>query len=720
MGIRGAANGVCMAGAAVLMTALAALILSWTTTALAAGPVPPCAEPVENCQTADQLGHGSDSAIGAVSDFNPVAGFAARENLTIDSSGTISGLCWWGVYVDFDAGADCGPGTIADAFTVTYYENLDGLPPKPGAILAGPFDVTATLVKAATGNLVPSGFGDLIEYEYSATHGGVGLPAGTCVWVEIRNDTTGSVPNCVWLWSTAPSLAEGGIGDELSWQNSIENDFDLAVCVNLALGDPMQCHLDIDPACVDAVNPCSEASTEPGCADQECCTLVCIQVPFCCVIEWDIQCVGVAGDLCGQCGDTDSGNCFAANFTPFCDDMCDAVTCIGCCQVVCALDPACCQDNGIGWDGICAFEALLFCSCGPGDEPPNDDCVAATPIGLGDTALENLCATVSPPSHETCNDGNLMGLGLDVWFRYDADFTGPLLVSTCGQVGYDTQLAVYEGCDCQALSDPPLACNDEGAPCPPGSSLLVTDVVLGTCYLIRVGSGSLAPSGAGTLTLSSTVPPVCDISPFPPGSIPEGEPCGDDTNGGCDTPKPMFTPVQLDDIVQGTAWAALGTRDTDWYELVLTADTAVTLSVEAEFPFIVGIAETDPAGSGSCFDTTGFIEPAAVGDTCGTAEVTVVLGPGTWWPFVAPSVFDGLPCPEGVSAANDYTLSVTGVLACPWDCETVPDAQVGINDFLALLSQWGQVAVSCEMGLGAPGVGIEEFLDLLAHWGPCP
>ena len=32
----------------------------------------------------------------------------------------------------------------------------------------------------------------------------------------------------------------------------------------------------------------------------------------------------------------------------------------------------------------------------------------------------------------------------------------------------------------------------------------------------------------------------------------------------------------------------------------------------------------------------------------------------------------------------------------------------------------GQVEVSCEMGLGPPGVGIDEFLALLAHWGPCP
>ena len=703
-----------------MMIALAALIVTSTATALTAPGELPCAAPVENCQTADQLGHGGGSIVAALSDVNPAAGFATRDNLVIDNGGTINGICWWGLYVDFDAGADCGPGTVPDIFTVTYYENVEGLPPEPGDVIAGPFDVTATVVKAATGNLVPSGFGDLVEYEYSASHGDVVVLAGDCVWVEIRNDTTGSDPACVWFWSTAPSLAEGGIGDALSWSNDIQNDFDLAFCVNLALGDPMQCDLVVDPGCFDAVNPCGEASTLPGCSDHECCTLVCAELPFCCVVAWNSQCVAAAGDICGQCGETGSGNCFAANFTPFCDDKCGAVSCIGCCQLICGLDPVCCQDNGVGWDGICAFEALQFCSCGPGDAPPNDDCKDASPIGLGDTALDNICATVSPPDHETCNDGTLTGLGLDVWFSYDAGFTGPLLVSTCGQVTYDTQIAVYEGCDCQTLSDPPLACNDQGAGCPLGSSRVVVDVVQGTCYLIRVGSGSLAPFGAGQLTLSSTVPPVCDISPFPPGSIPEGETCGDNTNGGCDLPQPMFTPLQLGDIIHGTAWAALGVRDTDWYELVLAGGSEVTLSVEAEFPFIVGIAETDPAGSGDCFDTTGFVEPSAAGNTCETVEVTIVLGTGTWWPFVAPTIFDGLPCPEGVSAANDYTLSITGVSTCPWDCEPVPDALVGINDFLAMLGQWGQVAVSCELGLGPPGVGIEEFLDLLAHWGPCP
>ena len=60
--------------------------------------------------------------------------------------------------------------------------------------------------------------------------------------------------------------------------------------------------------------------------------------------------------------------------------------------------------------------------------------------------------------------------------------------------------------------------------------------------------------------------------------------------------------------------------------------------------------------------------------------------------------------------------------SCPYDCQAVPDNIVGINDFLALLAQWGQscdtASASCDR-LGPEGVGIEDFLALLALWGPC-
>jgi len=79
-----------------------------------------------------------------------------------------------------------------------------------------------------------------------------------------------------------------------------------------------------------------------------------------------------------------------------------------------------------------------------------------------------------------------------------------------------------------------------------------------------------------------------------------------------------------------------------------------------------------------------------------TAEVVVTSTYGAQSPLGAP-VGDGEPC--------------------PWDCEAVPDGNVGINDFLLLLAQWSAEG-SCDFNGG--GVGIVDFLELLANWGLCP
>lgn len=54
---------------------------------------------------------------------------------------------------------------------------------------------------------------------------------------------------------------------------------------------------------------------------------------------------------------------------------------------------------------------------------------------------------------------------------------------------------------------------------------------------------------------------------------------------------------------------------------------------------------------------------------------------------------------------------------CPWDCQDVPNGNVGIEDLLAELAQWGACCTSCDHGHGAPCVGIEDHLTLLARWG---
>ena len=239
-----------------------------------------------HCQLPDQAGHGSNSTIGAVSDL--AAGFAVAERVTSDVTASISTICGWGFYLDFDASADCGVPAPADAFTITIFGNIFGCPgSEPDTTQqAGPFAVT--VVRAATGNLIPSSAGDLVEYEYTATlPAPIPLGPGQCAWIQIVNDTSATPEPCVWVWSTAP-------GDGLSWQSGAPRDFDMALCVEFDLGDPDNCQTAINPACGEGAGACWQVNGTPGCDDVCCCTEVCEQDPLCCTVEWTQACAEVA------------------------------------------------------------------------------------------------------------------------------------------------------------------------------------------------------------------------------------------------------------------------------------------------------------------------------------------------------------------------------------------------------------------------------------------
>jgi hypothetical protein len=85
---------------------------------------------------------------------------------------------------------------------------------------------------------------------------------------------------------------------------------------------------------------------------------------FCCQIQWDSACVelanspqfqGQCGCEGGGCGDPRTGSCFVVHDDdPFCSDA-------GCCSLVCAFDPSCCD---IGWSQECVDIAIFFCGGG--------------------------------------------------------------------------------------------------------------------------------------------------------------------------------------------------------------------------------------------------------------------------------------------------------------------------------------------------------------------
>ncbi|MCH8880776.1 MAG: hypothetical protein IID34_12960 [Planctomycetes bacterium] len=173
--------------------------------------------------------------------------------------------------------------------------------------------------------------------------------------------------------------------------------------------------------------------------------------------------------------------------------------------------------------------------------------------------------------------------------------------------------------------------------------------------------------------------PACDVD-CDPAKTPENEPdCGipeDTVNGGCNMDSPLFSPITCGESYCGTAQFDGTTRDTDWYELIVTEPLKeITWCATSEFDVVVGLVNT--GGSGDCTDATA-LDPFAVAGPCEEACVTTIIGPGTWWLFVAPD-FDGPPFACGA----EYTATLTclqegecgnNIVELGEDCDGTDDA----------------------------------------------
>ncbi|MHC4989927.1 MAG: hypothetical protein ACYTGC_03010, partial [Planctomycetota bacterium] len=141
----------------------------------------------------------------------------------------------------------------------------------------------------------------------------------------------------------------------------------------------------------------------------------------------------------------------------------------------------------------------------------NDDCADAFTIVDGDTPYDTTGASTDGPVHSSCQfDGQTYN---DIWYHYTALGSGDLTVSTCGNAVYDSDLVVYDGCDCGDLQL--LGCSDDADGCPNFSSEVTVPVVTGGCYLIRVGGWNAANEGPGTLEVSGPPPDDCNGNGVP-------------------------------------------------------------------------------------------------------------------------------------------------------------------------------------------------------------
>ena len=137
-------------------------------------------------------------------------------------------------------------------------------------------------------------------------------------------------------------------------------------------------------------------------------------------------------------------------------------------------------------------------------QPANDDCADAITIGDGVHAFSTIGATTDGPVHSGCQFGG--NTPSDIWYQYTASCTDDLTVSTCNTVDYDSDIVIYDGCDCNNLTL--LGCNDDGPGCSGFSSELTVPVIAGNCYLIRIGKYQPSSSDGGGTVLIQCGPPA--------------------------------------------------------------------------------------------------------------------------------------------------------------------------------------------------------------------
>lgn len=143
----------------------------------------------------------------------------------------------------------------------------------------------------------------------------------------------------------------------------------------------------------------------PGCEDEACCNDICAVDPMCCTESWDQVCSLRSAESCQLACGGDTGDCFAADQTAGCSDE-------SCCSIVCDEDPFCCL---LEWDALCVARAEATCApvCPSGVvafvDPPGDVVYAGfathpitgQPVGISEFEVQ-APAGANPRCWELC------------------------------------------------------------------------------------------------------------------------------------------------------------------------------------------------------------------------------------------------------------------------------------------------------------------------------
>ncbi len=217
----------------------------------------------------------------------------------------------------------------------------------------------------------------------------------------------------------------------------------------------------------------------------------------------------------------------------------------------------------------------------------------------------------------------------DAFFEAVVTQSGPVTFSLCDPAtDYDSYIRLYDGCPTDGGTE--LAFDDDSCADPGLASSITMALEPGTYYVVVEGY-SASSGNFGLSMICSTCDPVnCTGND-------EGEPnAGPADFGGDDT----FGTVECQDggyTICGTTFTddAMGTRDTDWFELFLLEPSILTVTTQAEMfnPLIFVIDEAYNLLYSA--DNAGFCE--------GETIVTECLEAGIYYLWMGHNAFSGVP-----------------------------------------------------------------------------
>lgn len=373
---------------------------------------------------------------GVVSDLSVSTfggGFRVADDFKIVTGTSITSICWYGFYFNYNSTIGCTPsgGDSADSWKVTFYNDASGL---PGTVIGSP-QTLGVVGKVDTGVDITYLARANRRYQYTATlPNAVAVTPGTCYWIEIVNTTTGG---CLWHWETSATMGNGlsvqktggGPAGASNWYAFDFATDDFAFCLPGLRIDNLDCGLPLGKCCV--YPPMQALGT--------------------CSIQNQPVCEVILGGL------WQSGLDCSASCPPFpLNDMCANAYLV---------------TSGPIYSGSTLFPATIDGPAWSCEQNCGGGCNSANDVWYKWVATFNGNATF------TMCDAWTPGANIDGVPVNNDDFR------------YDAMMAVYDNCPGSGGAQIPGGCNDDfcSAQASTVSQITATTITAGRTYWIRIG-----------------------------------------------------------------------------------------------------------------------------------------------------------------------------------------------------------------------------------------